>query len=247
MSFIAHGTGIPSPRSLRRYRIVRFSPRYAAYAVRLRARGASTTRIASHLGIAWATAAQLLTDRRPLGVTHQSSLDRRQWNRLVSANPGIGAKRLRKLSPALYARLYRSSREWLLRATPRGQHSARNVRVDWVARDIALARRVIEQAVVIRSREPLTRITANRIGRETTSTSLLDKYLHRLPLTRTALAESCESVEQFQLRRLRQVVRRIEGTGKPMPEWRLLRLAGLRREVMRPSVCFEVAKWGRSQ
>ena len=171
--------------------------------------GFSIHAIASALEVDWKTAQRLL---QPLAVPAiqppgEETEDHQAWLALSGSHPDLGKKALRQLNPALYARLYRRDRAWLLsfRAAV-AVVSVPRVRVDWSARDVQLAERVRAQARTIRAELPMRRVSRSHLLRCLNARALLAHHAQQLPLTRAALAEACESVEAFQVRRLVRVL-----------------------------------------
>jgi hypothetical protein len=53
-----------------------------------------------------------------------------------------------------------------------------------------------------------------------------------MPKTQKALDDCLESVEQFQIRRIKSVARQLRETKSCVKEWELIRATGLRREFI---------------
>jgi hypothetical protein len=74
------------------------------------------------------------------------------------------------------------------------------------------------------------------IGRETNNLSLLQKHLNKLPQTKKLIEKDYETVEEFQIRRVKYVAEKLRECGE-LVEWKLIKEAGLR-----PGYSREVAK-----
>lgn len=221
------------------YRVVSFGPLFTREARRLADDGSSTRRIATELKVDWATADRFLVGgsvrcAKDREKDHQAAEDRDKWRALISANPRAGVKALRKLAGALYARLYRRDREWLLRHSPRIKTKSNSqTRVDWSARDEQLAHAVERLVRKLRTSSPKTRLTRTALSRRLGVQSMVEKNLAKLPLTLRILEATSESWEQYRVRRLREAR---EEEGESASIWRIVRTAGLRPESVTNSL-----------
>jgi len=217
------------------YRIVDFGPLFYEDAKKLAALGLRTHSVAKALNVDWATADRFLkTDSVTLvcdvtGRTPKCS-DKAKWLALVDQHPDENCNSLRAREPALYARLYRTNRDWLLahpvrRVGPAASHD----RVDWGARDVETERMVRIAVNQLHALSPRKRITQTALLSHLGCQSTIEKNIWRLPLTRSTLDEVCENWEQFRLRRLKDAVRAL---GKDAPQWRIIRYAALRPEKL---------------
>ena len=73
------------------------------------------------------------------------------------------------------------------------------------------------------------RITVSKIGTTIGLKALLEKHLDKLPQTKAYLESVTETVEEFQIRRLEWAIRELDRRGEEKKDWKILRLAGLRR------------------
>lgn len=175
-------------------------------ALELAAAGNSTRAIARTLGLAWKTADRLLKLPKPPGTAlptgENVAADRAAWAALRASSPAVTRTELRHQAPALYARLYRADRAWLLSQPCPRYPRAPALRVDWDARDRELADRVAAVAQEIRARTPAIRASRCRVLGELQVRTLVAIRGAKLPRTLAMLSESCETVEAFQIRRL---------------------------------------------
>lgn len=197
-------------------------------AISLAAKGLTTRAIALKLGVAWETANRLL---RPPAPSHSflrdatASADRAAWTALRSASSAATRTELRRAAGALYARLYRADRAWLL-AQPCPRYPRRPVtRIDWDSRDRELADRIAALIEEIRTRNPPMRVSRHRVLGELQVRSLLALRGAKLLRTRAILAERCESVEAFQFRRLALLLKAKPADARLVGDFALLRAA----------------------
>jgi hypothetical protein len=130
---------------------------------------------------------------------------RRQWLTLMSHLPESSRKGLRAAAPALYARLYRHDRQWLLLNQPDRLTSGRSGnKVDWKARDRHLsseAEQIIQK--LLRSRFG-GRVSSTEIARQLGSPATLQKCREKLPETTRILKDLSETRVEYAVRRIRE-------------------------------------------
>lgn len=80
---------------------------------------------------------------------------------------------------------------------------------------------------IILSSGQIIRITKSMLGKRTGYTSMLDKHIEKLPITSQLLVEICESVEMFQMRRIKLLVQESDSEIKL---WRIFCKAGIRKK-----------------
>lgn len=174
-------------------------------------------------------------DRQPqkrAGVTVNRGLvpDQEDWLRLLSSHP---PKQVRKISPALYARLYRNHRDWLLEvnrshAGDRSGHSRH--RVDWNKRDREYLHALRQWAIFMDASSLGPRRSRSYYLKINGSPSTIEKNLHRMPLSTAFMSAHIESVAQYQIRRLQNAHDELRNRFDSPPRWRLLRKAKLSEE-----------------
>jgi hypothetical protein len=162
----------------------------------------------------------------------QREPDRTEWLFLQQQHPNLSKTELRKLNPALYARLYRKDRIWLEKHSPKpGKKKFRNIRVDWNQRDLEVLAKV-QHAVnrILESDGKPKRLTVGRIGAIAGIRPLLEKHLDHLPETKKYLEQVVESEEQHRWRKIQWAIEELKRQGEPLQEWKVLRKAGIRKE-----------------
>lgn len=200
-------------------------PELRAKAGALAKEGLSTRAIAIRLGCDWKTADRLLKPitLSPVKLSSKTaSRDREAWLEHCRDYPGATKTELRQMAKALYMRLYRNDREWLLTHGPKRAKQEPKLRVNWHERDIDLARAVAREADRLAGQEPPVRITQTRILAALRMDSTFYRKKARLPRTADELAARTESIEAFQLRRLRAVMYASDERDK---DWLMLRRA----------------------
>jgi hypothetical protein len=199
-------------------------PEMRKEAVILSQLGLSTHAVAWTLDVDWKTATRLLA---PLPspqpkLPYDPDIDRRAWEMTAAAHSELGKKALRNIAPALYARLYRNDRAWLIAWKAKcDKRPAVARRIDWPQRDLALELRVRQQVAQTLKESPPCRASRSHVLGMLGLRALLAHRATLLPRTSTALDALCETVEAYQLRRLELVFRQ-EG-GHSIPDWKALR------------------------
>lgn len=105
--------------------------------------------------------------------------------------------------------------------------TGRRPRVDWIALDTDLLRRVQVEAEHLRMIVPPIRVTAAEIERRIMTRGWFLKRKHKVPSAVMALAAEHETVDAFRLRRIDHWVRVL---GPECQAWEVMRAAGLTSE-----------------
>lgn len=178
-------------------------------------------------------------DEQKNTASHDSTVKikkyRREWAILLKNNLGQTITELRALNPKLYTWLYRNDREWLKKNYPSSEETidpiSGVIRVDWKKRDEGIAIEVESIVYTILSeKNKFTRVSKNEIGRRLGKLAWFVKYLDQMPKTLVIVNKSIESVEQFQIRRIKNVVSDLRKTNASIKEWQVIRAAGLKKE-----------------
>ncbi|WP_076997808.1 TnsD family Tn7-like transposition protein [Variovorax sp. KK3] len=156
---------------------------------------------------------------------------RQRW--LQTQLAGHSVRQRRVLDGEAYAWLYRHDRQWLTSGSglsdPPISQSIHRARVDWESRDKQYAERIAAIALALKSRLPRPRVSTAALMRMIAPLSSIRSHLHRLPLSQGALIGYSESISEYQRERYAFASRALSSSGGIFPEWKALRLAGLRR------------------
>ena len=157
---------------------------------------------------------------------------RQRWQKLCVEQSDATTTQLRQQSPALYTWLYRHDRAWLVLNSSTKKFTVRvDKRVNWEARDRELATQINAVAIALQQQSnPLVQLTKTRLSAETGQKSLLEQHIHRLPLSRAALARMSETAEAFAVRRIEAVLQQLLEQRRVVLRWQMMPLAGLRQE-----------------
>lgn len=171
---------------------------------------------------------QLVQVKTPVHIN--LTLDQEDWLNLLVLHP---PKQARQNSKALYARLYRQHREWLLdtnyqHAAPKAKPTSR--RVDWDKRDREYLHALRQLTVFLQSNPQGPRRSKACFFKLLGNASTVEKNISRMPLSNSFLADHVESVAQYQIRRLQNAHNDLLTLFDTPPRWRLLRNATLSDE-----------------
>ena len=131
-----------------------------------------------------------------------------------------------------YAWLYRYDRDWLIATNGLFQLStARNIeRVNWRARDLRITRQLINIRKKRQQDLDAPRGSRNWYLSTIGQTSTIEKNTHKLPMVSLFFQKYCESVAEYQIRRIASATSFLRSCGTTSHHWRILRKAGLSEE-----------------
>lgn len=171
--------------------------------------------------------AATITDDFEIKLTNR----RAAWLEIIKANPEKTRTQIRQMVKADFTWLYRHDRQWLTINTPAPKKRKKYTdnRVDWQKRDAEIYSRV--KAVIdeeLKCWNKPTRLTISSIGKVTGELHLLQKHLDKLPKTKKFIQSYAETIEEFQIRRVEYVGRKLRENQMKVMEWEIVREAGLR-------------------
>lgn len=160
------------------------------------------------------------------------SADSDDIRQYIKENPGCTRNEVRKRLYRQYMRLYKYQRELLYSVLPEKvkQLPGGTQKVDWSTRDIEILERAkMACSHLLFMPEPI-HISSSRLMREIGYSSLRF-YMDKLPMTKQYIEDVVESVEDFQLRRVDCVCRKLYEEKGIFEKWEVMRIAGLRKTV----------------
>lgn len=156
------------------------------------------------------------------------------WVNAIKENPNSSKTQIRNLVPASYAWLYSNDKQFLDENSPKPLLKKTNNKenaVDWVSRDVEL---LVKVKQIVQNWDNVgdkpTRKTKTAIGKKTNRNYWLEKYPEHFPNTLAYLNSVVETVEDFQIRRVKWVLN-LEYEKREVKEWEVYVYAGLRRTV----------------
>lgn len=129
---------------------------------------------------------------------------REEWLKVLKENPDANRMQLEEKATYLYFWLKRYDPVWFNAHLPAPRYApSRDERVDWASEDIKLSASIEDATTRIKNRHGRpTRVSITAIIREVGQQSWIQKRLHKLPLTASALAANVESLEDYNLRQI---------------------------------------------
>jgi hypothetical protein len=134
----------------------------------------------------------------------QTTNHREIWSKLVSERGAQGLTAIREQAQSTYTWLYEHDPAWLKANSPKREQRSRSraSHVDWHSLDTTLSIQVEEVAQRLKLLPRPRRVTLRALSCDLNMEGQLARCLTKLPLTSKAIAEKCESSEDFALRRL---------------------------------------------
>ena len=211
---------------------------FAEHIVVLSALSSGTIRISNAI----AEASSMMDRRKKTSVKEQElvnvnelSRDQIAWERLLEQNHPKGA---RQKNQALYARLYRQHRDWLLQidSANRAENKPVNKRVNWPIRDRQTAKELRDIYRTLSEDLYVPHLSKTFLIHQLKHRATVEKNLYRLPRCSALLSFYSESTDEYQARRLTRTYLEMKEKGLEIKRWFLLREAGLSDERMTDTV-----------
>lgn len=161
--------------------------------------------------------------------THYMS-DQQEWLSLLMMH---SPKTARSLAKSLYARLYRNCHEWLIDTNSQYVTKAlTNYRaIDWHQRDQAILIKIQQLNHDLINDNTGLRRSKSFYLRKIGCLSTLTKKLHLMPMSANLLTSSVESIEQYQIRRIKNSYQELVGQLLVSPaKWQIMRKANVSKD-----------------
>lgn len=165
-------------------------------------------------------------------LTIDPSVKKSQWQQLKNKYPQLSTTELRQKEPGLYAWLYRHDRDWL-KQNSSSYVKKRKIpkRIDWKQRDEEILDETIKASIDLLIVSKPSRLTVSKIGKAINRLALLEKHLSKMTKTQFFILDIKEATIDFQKRRICWAVESLLDQGEEIREWKVKRLAGLKREI----------------
>lgn len=146
-------------------------------------------------------------------------------------NPDASRTDIRNRFQKEYMWLYRNDKERLNEILPRKKDAYRckSRRVDWDKRDQEIYFEIKKAYKKIKDVNWKTRVTKTLLGKRSEYLSTIEKSLDKLPLTKQFIDTVTETVEQYQIRRVKYITDSMKEQGEDLVEWKIIRKVGLRK------------------
>lgn len=155
---------------------------------------------------------------------------RKDWIKLTKKNSGgIKAIRTAGNGNAIYTWLYRHDRNWLMaNRPPRHKKTVNHHKADYASWDKTNVKILKNEIRKLRNIDPRPRFTRTLLIKQLPRSNSVEKHLQELPETNKWLESNAESLEDYQIYRIKKAARSLLDQHLPIKEWRLLRIAGIR-------------------
>ena len=156
---------------------------------------------------------------------------RNTWSALQTQHTQASKTALRRFAPDTYSWLYRHDREWLNTNSPASQTLIYpNNRVNWQERDEQILSQVKDAVQRLLAVDKPIRITISRVAKAIGQLALIEQHLGQLPLMKVYLDAVTESIEDYQIRRVKWAAALLDRRGESVDRWKVVRMAGLRSD-----------------
>lgn len=183
--------------------------------------GVTLKEIASRNHVSLATVYRLRAQSKELiRIYHDLDLSiknyRKRWLQLILDYPKTGSTILRRMSPAVYAWLYRHDKDWLTKTNLCLKPIiTSNLRIDWAERDRNLSQHLRRHVDDIRKLNDRPRISKTLMLR-VVGDAMVRNNLERLPILEKHLNELMETQLEFQMFRIDVAIDRILKLSEPL-------------------------------
>jgi hypothetical protein len=151
---------------------------------------------------------------------------------MVKAKPAATRTEIRAMCQKEYIYIYRKDKQWLLdNLTDTVKRINPKALVDWDKRDVELLTIVKNSYEELVKGEEVIRITNGSLGRTKGILTDLEKNLDKLPKTEEYLREITETVEEFQIRRCKKIIKNKMDKGEEIRLWEIQRIAAIRSQA----------------
>lgn len=160
---------------------------------------------------------------------------RNEWVKLMADHPDNGVKKLRRLNSGgrIYAWLYRNDYLWLMLHCPEKEVASDAFRqVDypsWDRENVNVLTVIYDDLFQVDGR---SRLTATHLIQQLPRANSVQKHLDDLPLTKQWLDLHAESLEDYQIIRLKAAYQALLKQHQTIKRWKLIRAANIREELV---------------
>lgn len=156
---------------------------------------------------------------------------RTTWENLLKQNPEKSIMEIRAVANEVYQWLYRNDKEWLtsLQYIKKKDNRKSYKRVDWEERDKQLYGLIYDTIIKLKaSDEKPVRITVSSVGKLIKKSTLLERHLDKLPLTKDYLIQNTESLEEYHQRKIEWAISMLVSTNQALQKWKIIKVAGIK-------------------
>lgn len=162
---------------------------------------------------------------------------RMEWSALCSKFRLLKDIRLTREGSRLYSWLYRFDNKWLMANLPARSRNDMGRQINWCRRDIQLVRKLIRIRDENYEKSNIPRMTQTWFIATANVSWGVCSHLEKLPLCKSFFIKYTESVDEYQVRRILDIMLDHISKGKPLPKtYEIERIAGLSKKRSREPV-----------
>ncbi len=148
----------------------------------------------------------------------------------IKSNKSLGKLKIKALIPNEYRYICNKDKKWMDSVLPIYDSDClikKDSKINWNEKDDICLKLVDEKYKEIYDRIPYQRVTKSIIGTELGIRNLLYKYADKIPKTNMFIENNKESVEQFNIRKCKNIIESFINDDLPIQLWKVQRLAGI--------------------
>jgi len=193
-------------------------------------------RYSSKLGMSSYLNSKMSVEKDTLGTKSGKSLELGELFKTdlnyIDRNPGCTRKDIRSAFKKQYAWFYRNDKKWIEQNFPKMIPCAERNKgaaghVDWNLRDIELLKEIEVEYKKLTEQDKSIRITKSILGKRTGKSAALDMNMDKLPRTKAYIGHIVETIEDFQIRRIREICKQLYESKGSFKKWEVIKKAGL--------------------
>jgi hypothetical protein len=148
----------------------------------------------------------------------------------IEMNKEAGKLKIKALMPNEIRYIYKYDKEWINSILPSREFHDNNkkvIKIDWNERDSVYLSLVEAKYKEIYNRVPYQRVTKSAIGTELGIRNMLYNNSDKIPNTIMFIQQNQESVEDFRIRRLNNIIQSFIDSDIPLQLWKVQKIAGV--------------------
>lgn len=173
------------------------------------------------------------TPRKTFSSVDHEKIYKNKVTMAANEYSNLSRTQLRNLIQKEYTWLYRHDRMWLYNNLPKRMKVKNNdykcnTRVNWDKRDTEILDMIQNAYKQVMKNNKLVRVTKSLLSRLIGKSTLLNNYLDKLPQTKQYINSIVETINDFQIRRLEIISKKVYNEKGYLSKWQVVRKAGLR-------------------
>jgi len=155
---------------------------------------------------------------------------RDKWSKIIEENPNKSKTYMMKKDQGLHSWLIRYDNEWLQNNSPKRVEVEKHDQ--WKERDIELLPIVVDIVEKMKEGKP-QRIRWHSIGGKMGINGSLLNRKNKMPLVKAYIESVEETLEEFQIRKIKWAIRELENNNESITKWKLIEKSGVNYKYIR--------------